>query len=75
MASLPRSIFCSTSESLSYVVHLIIPSVTLPLILGVFIGGPMGVSLSKKMSDKTVSVIYGVFLLLFIGKKAIELLL
>lgn len=51
----------------------ILPTITLPMVAGVLVGGPLGVVLSKKMSDKTISIIYAVFLLLFIIKKSLDL--
>ena len=52
----------------------ILPTITLPMVGGVLVGGPLGVGLAKKMSDKTVSIIYAVFLLLFIIKKSLDLI-
>lgn len=51
----------------------IIPIITIPLVAGVLVGGPLGVGLSKKLSGKVISSIYAVFLFLFISKKILEL--
>lgn len=70
-----NNLFESTQYQLTGVSQFgyILPSVTLPIVAGVLVGGPMGVSLAKKMSDKTVSIIYAVFLLFFIIKKTVDL--
>jgi len=51
----------------------IVPQVSLFLALGVVVGGPLGVTLGQKLSSRTTTVIYSVFLLLFITKKVLEL--
>lgn len=70
-----NNVFESAQYQLTDITQLgyILPSITLPMVAGVLVGGPLGVSLSKKMSDKTVSIIYAVFLLLFIIKKIVDL--
>ena len=57
-----------------YHVGLIIPQISLYLALGVFIGGPLGVFLGRKLSARTTTVIYSLFLLVFIIKKTVELI-
>lgn len=63
----PTSLLSSTTHY-----GYIIPSITLPVVTGVLLGGYIGVSLSKKLSGKSISTIYSVFLALFIIKKIIE---
>lgn len=58
----------------SFQLGYLIPEVTFPIIIGVLIGGQMGVIISKKMSGRTISIIYGVFLLGYITKKVVEFL-
>lgn len=52
---------------------LIVFPVSLVIVLGVIVGGPIGVWVSSRMNNRTISIIYAVFLTLFIVKKGIEL--
>ncbi len=52
---------------------LIIFPVTLIIAVGVIIGGPIGVKVSSRMNNKTIAIIYSIFLSLFIMKKGVEL--
>ena len=58
-----------------YHIGLVIPQISLYLALGVFIGGPLGILLGQKLSSRTTTVIYSVFLLVFIIKKIVELIM
>ena len=55
-------------------VGYIIPQVSFFLALGVLVGGPLGVLVGQKLSSRSTTVIYSVFLLLFISKKILELM-
>jgi uncharacterized membrane protein YfcA len=67
LLSTPENVF---SE---YHIGYVIPQISLILSLGVIIGGNLGVSLGQKISSRTTTVIYSLFLLVFITKKAFEL--
>jgi uncharacterized membrane protein YfcA len=70
-----QNLFTPTLHDInSYHIGYIIPQVSLFLALGVLIGGPMGVKLGQKTSSRTTTIIYSIFLILFIGKKIIELI-
>jgi len=74
LTSLIMSILNATKKVQLEVHHigLIIPAVTLPIVIGVTIGGPIGIRISQNMPSRTVSIIYIIFLGLFTIKKGIE---
>jgi uncharacterized membrane protein YfcA len=55
-------------------VGFIIPSIAIPLILGVLIGGPIGVKWSSKMSDKTLNQLFIAFVLIVLIEKLLSLI-
>jgi len=67
-----RNLFVETQNLEVFHVGYVIPKVAGLLSLGVIRGGYLGVILGQKLSSKTTSVIYAVFLLLFITKKVFE---
>ena len=60
-------------ESLQTVGY-IIPVISIPLILGVIIGGPLGVKLSSRLTDKTINLMFAFFVVLVLVEKLIGLL-
>lgn len=52
----------------------IIPAISIPLILGVIVGGPLGVKLSSRLSEKTISLLFAFFVILVLVEKLIGLL-
>ena len=55
-------------------IGFIIPRITIPLIIGVVIGGPLGVKLGGKISDKTINLMFMFFVILVLLEKIIGLL-
>lgn len=57
-----------------YHIGFIIPSIALPLIIGVIIGGPLGVRWSSHLKDEILNKLFSIFVLIVLLEKAWELL-
>lgn len=60
------SFFLEESNQVGY----ILPYIAMPLILGVFIGGPLGIKWSSRIQDKTLNKIFIVFIILILLEKS-----
>ncbi len=58
------------TEELSQIGY-ILPSVVIPIVLGVFIGGPLGIKWSNKMPDKSLNILFIVFILIILIEKSV----
>ncbi len=56
-------------------IGFIIPSVAVPLIIGVLIGGPIGIKWSSHLKDKTLNKLFKIFVLIVLTEKVWELFL
>ncbi len=52
----------------------ILPSIALPLVVGVVIGGPLGVKLSKKLDDQVLNNLFSTFVIIVLIEKLVSLL-
>lgn len=55
-------------------IGFIIPQIAFPLILGVLIGGPLGVKLSEKLTEKRITYLFILFVLIVLIEKAYSLI-
>lgn len=76
------SAFISLQNSLSnphiqlseiYHIGFIIPSVALPIVLGVIIGGPLGVKWSSHLKDNSLNILFSIFVIIVLVEKIWEL--
>lgn len=64
LVSIPKNLMVDV-----FSVGYIIPIVSIPLIMGVFIGSPLGVWISKRVSDKLISLLFSVFVIMVLIQK------
>ncbi len=50
-------------------IGFVIPTIAIPIIIGVLLGGPVGVRLSSRLSDKTLNRLFSVFVLMVLLEK------
>jgi len=56
-----------------YHIGFIIPSIALPIILGVIIGGPLGVKWSSHLKDHLLNILFSIFVIIVLFEKIWEL--
>jgi uncharacterized membrane protein YfcA len=56
-------------ENISYQFGFILPGIAIPIVLGVFIGSPLGVKLSYKMADQYIKILFSLFVVLVLIEK------
>lgn len=56
-----------------HTIGYIIPGISIPLVMGVIVGGPLGIKFSNKLTDKTIKMMFMFFVLLVLLEKFVSL--